>query len=238
MRPPYFTLFGLAHFVILTGVLVLAAILALIQRKFLAGSKGLRLGLAGMLLLDTIVFYWNQVTHGLISFPGHLPLQLCDLSLVLVILSLLTLNATLFDLAYYLALGGATMALVTPNLWEPFPSFGTVQFFIAHGLTVAGVLYLVWSGLARPRPGSIGRAMLGLNVFAALVGAFDAIFKTNYMYLRAKPANASLLDLLGPWPWYLLCAEGVGMVIFALLYLPFRKRAGKTADVNTLPAGH
>src|SRR5579859_2035284 len=199
---PYIHLFGPAHLLILTAVPLLAASLAILQRKFMAASKSLRLALAAALLMDTCVFYGYQVTHHLLSFPDHLPLELCDFSLVLVLLSLLSLHKTIFDLAYYLTLAGATMALITPNLWEPFPSFGTVQFFIAHGLMVAGVLYLAWSGLARPRPRSIARAMAGLNIFAAMVGAFDALYKTNYMYLRAKPANASLLDMLGPWPWY------------------------------------
>jgi hypothetical integral membrane protein (TIGR02206 family) len=226
---PYIRLFGPEHFVILVTVPALAAFLAIVQRKFFAGSQRLRLILAALLLLDTVVFYWYQVTHGLLSFPGHLPLELCDVSLVLVCVSLLLLDETVFDLAYYLSLGGATMALLTPNLWEPFPSFGTVQFFVAHGLTVAGVLYLVWSGLARPRPRSIGRAMLGLNVFAVVVGGFDYFFKTNYMYLRAKPPNASLLDFLGPWPWYIVSAEVSALAIFALLYLPFRRRTEKTA---------
>ena len=235
---PYIHLFGPAHLVILIAVPALAAVLAFIQRKFTPGSNSLRLGLAAALLLDTAVFYRYQVSHGLLSFPDHMPFELCDASLVLVFLSLLTLNKTVFDLAYYFTLAGASMALITPNLWEPFPSFGTMQFFIAHGLIVAGALYLVWSGQARPRPGSVARAMLGGNAYAAMVGAFDAVFKTNYMYLRAKPANASLLDLLGPWPWYLLCSEAVGLAIFALLYLPFRKRAAKTTGVGPVVARH
>jgi hypothetical integral membrane protein (TIGR02206 family) len=225
---PYIRLFGPEHALILVTVPSLAAFLTVLQRRFFAGSQTLRLVAGAILVLDTVVFYWYQVAHGLVSFPGHLPLELCDLSLVLVCLSLLTLNETVFDLAYYLSLGGATMALLTPNLWEPFPSFGTVQFFIAHGLTVAGVLYLVWSGLARPRAGSIGRAMVGLNIFAVAVGGFDWWFKTNYMYLRAKPPNASLLDILGLWPWYIVIAEVVAVAMFGLLYLPFQRRAAKT----------
>ncbi len=226
---PYIRLLGPEHLVILVTVPALAAFLAVVQRRFFAKARGMRLLLAGLLTIDTVIFYWYQVAHNLVSFPGHLPLELCDLSLVLVCLSLFTLNETVFDIAYYLSLGGATMALLTPNLWEPFPSFGTVQFFIAHGLTVAGVLYMVWSGLARPRRGSVGRAMVGLNLFAITVGTFDYFFKTNYMYLRVKPPNASLLDVLGPWPWYIASAEVCALAIFGLLYLPFRKRSGESA---------
>ena len=122
------------------------------------------------------------------------------------------------------------MALLTPNLLEPFPSFLTVQFFVGHGLDVTATLYLVWSRQARPRPGSAGRAMLALNVYAAIAGTFDWIFKTNYMYLRAKPQNASLLDFLGPWPWYIVASEGVALGLFLLLYLPFRQSALKAAQ--------
>lgn len=233
---PYIRLFGPEHLVILVTVPAFAAFLAVVQRRLFAGSRGLRLMVAALLVCDTVVFYWYQVAHGLVSFPGHLPLELCDLSLMLVCVSLLTLNKRVFDLAYYLSLGGASMALLTPNLWEPFPSFGTVQYFVAHGLTVAGVLYLVWSGLARPRRGSIGRAMLGANVFASAVGGFDIVFKTNYMYLRAKPPSASLLDILGPWPWYIVSGEVVALAIFGLLYLPFRQHGATREKAGAAPA--
>jgi uncharacterized membrane protein YwaF len=36
-----------------------------------------------------------------------------------------------------------------------------------------------------------------------------------------KPPTASLIDVLGPWPWYLLALEGIAFVIFFILYLPF-----------------
>jgi hypothetical integral membrane protein (TIGR02206 family) len=220
-----FQLFGPAHIFILCAVVGFAALLAFLERAFAVGSKRLRLGVGTAILLESMLYYGYLFAHGSLSFPAHLPLELCDACLVLVIVALFTLNRLAFDLAYYLALAGAGMALVTPNLWEPFPSFGTVQFFIAHGVIVAGPLYLVWSGLARPRRGSVLRAMVGVNVFAAFAGAFDAIFKTNYMYLRSKPPNASLLDFLGPWPWYLVWAEGVALVLFTVLYLPFRRPA-------------
>jgi uncharacterized membrane protein YwaF len=56
--------------------------------------------------------------------------------------------------------------------------------------------------------------------YATVVGIFDAIFKSNYMYLREKPGNASLLDALGPWPMYLIAGAAVGLMLFWLLWLP------------------
>jgi hypothetical integral membrane protein (TIGR02206 family) len=53
----------------------------------------------------------------------------------------------------------------------------------------------------------------------------------NYLFLSRKPEGGSLLDLLGPWPWYILSLEAVALLLFTILYLPFvigRSRTGKT----------
>jgi hypothetical integral membrane protein (TIGR02206 family) len=218
-----YTLFGPVHILTLLSIPTLAAGLAILVRSGIT-ARGLRLSLAVLLILNSAVWYGYLTAQGWLNFPGSLPLELCDATLVLTILALLTLNPLSADLAYYGALAGTSMALLTPDLWEPFPSFSTVQFFIAHGLVIVGILFMVWSKQARPRPGSVWRAMIGVNVFAAFVGAFNVTFGTNYMYLRAKPENPSLLDYFGPWPWYLLSGEVAALLLFTLLWLPFRPR--------------
>lgn len=220
--PAYLHLFGPTHLLILATVLLVAAALAAIQRQIPPRSRLIRSPLALLLAVTTTAYYAYMYSHGQRIFPSLLPLQLCDLSIWLVILALLTLNPFIFDLAYYPAIAGASMSLLTPNLTESATIFLVVQFFMDHGLIVAGVLYLVWSRQARPRRGSVLRAMLFVNLFAAAVGSFDAIYKTNYMFLRAKPDAVSLLTYLGPWPWYILSGEIVGFTLFSLLYLPFR----------------
>ena len=229
--PTGFHLFGPIHLAILAAVPALAGLLTVLHRRLPAGSRSVHLALAAALLLDSAMYYGYQAYRGQLTFPDHLPLELCDFSLYLTIFALFTLNKTAFDLAYYWALAGATMAMLTPNLLEPFPSYGSIQFFVAHGLTIVGVLYLAWSGEARPQRGSVLRAMAVLNLVAAADGVFDSIFRTDYMYLRAKPQNASLLDLLGPWPWYILATEFVAGGLFLLLSLPFRGRAYRVREM-------
>ena len=236
-----FTLFGPIHVAILCAVPALAGVLSFAHRRFPRAANSIRLGFAAILLIDNAVHYAWLIQHHSLSFPDHMPFELCDLSMALTVLSLFLLRPLLFDLAYYWALAGASMALLTPNLREPFPSFGTVQFFLSHGLTVAGVLYLLWSKQAAPRPWSVARAMIGVNLFALLVGPFDYFYNTNYFYLRSKPADPSLLDFLGPWPIYIAGTEAVTIVLFLLLYLPVRPtlkvKSAANAALLTLRCG-
>ena len=222
--PDHLRLFGLVHLIILADVPLIAAVLAAVQRRLAPGARGIRYGLATLLFLCFVLYYGYFALQGQRMFPNHVPLELCDASLWLVIVALLTLKPVVFDLAYYYALAGASMSLLTPVLTESFPLFLSIQYFCDHGLIVVSVLYLVWTRQARPRTGSVGRAMLALNIYAVFVGAFDAFYKTNYMYLRAKPQTDSLLTIFGPWPWYILVSEPAGLALFLLLYLPFRQR--------------
>lgn len=102
--PANLHLFGLVHLLILASIPLLAALLAAIQRNLAPGAKGLRFTLAGLVFLSTVLYYGNFALHGQLTFPGRVPLELCDASLWLVIFALLTLKPAIFDLAYYGAL--------------------------------------------------------------------------------------------------------------------------------------
>ncbi len=151
-----------------------------------------------------------------------MPLQLCDVVVWLTVFAAWTARTALFELTWFWGVAGAGMAILTPDLWAPCWSYPTIYFFLSHGLVVVIPIFLWASGITRARPGSPWRALIWVNVYAAAVGAFNAVFKTNYMYLCNKPEGASILDWFGPWPWYILAGELLALALFWLLWLPFR----------------
>jgi len=152
-----------------------------------------------------------------------LPFELSDVSLWLTVIALLALEQVCFELAYYWGLSGASMAMLTPNLTKPIASFPSVVFLAGHGLLVVSILYLLSSHQARPRRNAWLTAFYLLNAYAVFVGIFDYLAGTNYMYLRHKPANVSMLDFFGSWPWYVIGGDVAALCIIFVMGLPFRK---------------
>ena len=46
---------------------------------------------------------------------------------------------------------------------------------------------------------------------------------TNYLYVNHPPVTKSLMDFMGPWPYYIFSLAGIDIAISFFMYLPFRK---------------
>jgi hypothetical integral membrane protein (TIGR02206 family) len=211
--------FSLAH---VMGLVIAAAfvILIVVFRKKLrepAPGKLARYGLAALLVSCEIALQvWYAVTDnwGLYS----LPFQLCSIMMWLSAILLLTRNKRLYEITFFLGIMGALQALLTPNLDQTFPQFRYFHFFIAHSAIVGASVFMTVVEGYRPRVSSVFRAIGWLHVLAIPAAITNSLTDSNFMFLARKPNTASLLDLLAPWPWYLLQLELVAIILcFALL---------------------
>ncbi len=163
-----------------------------------------------------------------------LPLQLCDVVAFTSAAALWFRHPLLVELAYFWGLAGTANGLVSPDLIDHFPSYLFLQYFIAHGAIVAAALLLVVGLRIAPRPGAVARAIALTLVLAVVDAAVDLVTGGNYMYLRQTPGVASLLGLMGPWPWYIVAAAVLAVAIFVALDLPFVISRHRT---STAPPG-
>jgi hypothetical integral membrane protein (TIGR02206 family) len=186
--------------------------------------------LAVLLIADEVAWWAYLVASGATGaeLASAFPLQLCDAAIFVAAFGLWLRRPLLVEVTYFWGLAGTLQALITPDLPQHFPTFPYFQYYIAHGGIVAAALFLVVGLRLWPRRGAVLRVLAVTLAYVAFVGAIDAVAGTDYMYLRSKPPSPTLLDYLGPWPWYLVSASLLGIFLFLVLDAPFRALRGRT----------
>ena len=220
---PTFTRWGQAHLMAIVLTLIVPLLLAVWMRYDRSGRVG-RWSAAGFatILLGTIGVMFVWLDRGAAPrWQDMMPLHLCDLALFACAAACLTRHRFAYEIAYFWGLAGTLQGLITPDLDAGFPAAQFWFFFLGHGGIVGSVLFLTAGFGMRPRWSSLVRAYVTILAFAVVVGGFNAAFDTNYAYLCAKPGVPSLLDWLGPWPWYIGSLALVALANFTLLYTPW-----------------
>lgn len=183
----------------------------------------LRALLIGVLAGGVLTFYVSEAIRGELSRTDFLPFHLSDFAVFLSIFALATMRQRAAELLYFVSIS-AVLALVTPDVVRGFDEMRTMIFFILHGGTLVTAAALTFGFGLAPARGAVVRALVFLNGYALVAAALNAALGTNFLYLRHKPRQPSPLDWMGEWPWYLVAAELVAAVLFALAYLPFVRR--------------
>jgi hypothetical integral membrane protein (TIGR02206 family) len=166
--------------------------------------------------------YWlGHALGGVYSVQHDLPLELSRVAEFVSAAALWWPKPFLVELTYFWGLGAIVQALATPDITEHFPDPAYFRFFVGHGGVLVAAVFLVVGRRIWPRPGAPLRVFLATLVLTAFVGAVDFVTNANYMFLRQKPAAGSLLNFMGPWPWYIGSAVLLAIVFLALLNAPF-----------------
>ncbi|GGM23610.1 permease [Paraliobacillus quinghaiensis] len=215
-----FQLFSLSHISIVLLTLSLIGWMYFyresIKEKY---KKHIKNTLFMSLIAGEIFFQLWYLFHGRWSLTINLPLQLSSISLYLCVIMLLTKNYKVFEVAFFVSLTGAFIAIITPELFFGFPHIRFFQFFIVHIAIVLSCFYMVWIEGYKPTVKSVIKAFIVLNIIAVFVFIINQIIGSNYMFLSKKPSNVSVIDFLGSYPWYILSLEVVALTLFIFLYL-------------------
>lgn len=219
---PAFELFGTMHFAAL-GALAALNLLLLRFRGAPDGAKGsLRWLLALLLIANEVAWhYWNYI-HGTWTLQTMLPLHLCSLLVWTGAYMLMTKNYRVYEFMYFMGIGGAIHALITPGLGiYGFPHFVFFQYFLSHGLIITSAIFMTAVEGLRPTWKSLLRVFVWMNIYAAVVYYLNTVLGSNYLMINYKPDTPSILDLLPEWPVYILYMEMIGIATMIVLYLPF-----------------
>jgi hypothetical integral membrane protein (TIGR02206 family) len=156
-----------------------------------------------------------------------LPFHLCDLAWPAAAVALWTGHPYFVGLTYFWGLTLTIQAIITPSLAEPFPEPRFFAYWGMHCLVVWSALYLVWGLGLTPGWREYGTTLLTTLTWLVVAAGFNIVADTNYGYLCRKP-TASILDFLGPWPWYVAAEVALVAAAWALMTWPWARNAAAT----------
>jgi hypothetical integral membrane protein (TIGR02206 family) len=232
--------YGLTHWILLAVAVAGGVLLVWLGRRHRntpAGETFTRI-FAIVQLIVTLGFMIIWMVPTFFDLHQSLPLQLSDLLRLVTAYALWSRRPWAFGLTYYWGLTLNPQAILTPDLQlDVAPALQFASYWLQHVLVMWAAVYLTWGLGLRPAWRNYRQALAVTVGWAAIVFGINRLLGTNYGYLNGKPGGASLLDLMGGWPWYLLVALAVLAAVWALITWPWTLWIGP-ADLDTEELGN
>src|SRR5699024_2310306 len=104
-------------------------------------------------------------------------------------------------------------------------------YWFLHIVAFVVPILFVWGLGYRPTWRGYGVTYLATLVWAGIAVVANAITGANYGYLSRGPDGPSILDLLGPWPSYIIWEAVIIAVVWALMTWPWQTQTARQAPV-------
>ena len=163
--------------------------------------------------------YTNRASFRELSLARDLPLNICNFSLIIATVSLVTRNRYCFEFSYFIGATAALQSLLTPGFPYIYNHTDYIMFFFQHALIIVLALWNVFVEGMITSKNAILRTMIFLNLMVIPVGIINWFADSNYMYICQKPHVESPF-LFGEWPWYILSLELVGLLMMLIAAIP------------------
>ena len=218
-----FQLFGIQH--ILTLVISFSFIILLpfyFKDKSSETKKIMGVSLSALIVVHTFDSMLNTFTFNH-AWQEAFPLHMCDLSALSIAYYFISREKIFFNCAYFWGLGGASMALLTPDVDFAFPSGVFFPFFWGHTLILLAVSYAIVALRQRPFLRDVHR-VIGMSIMLMVIIYFINLLlgeEANFWYLMDKPDADSVMNYFPDPPFHMTVVIPIAIAFFYLLYLPF-----------------
>ena len=225
MNASPFILFGNIHIITMLVILAVSIILPMIYKNKSEVQKSLMTKMIAYIIIAHVVispykdlfllenpYNWREV----------LPFHMCDLSEIFLAWFLLGGPKILYKCAFFWGIGGATMAIITPDISHHDLDYAF--FMIGHGMIVIGIMYATVALNNRPYAKDILTvALITACVLLPITYTINLLLgePANFWYLMAKPAGASLMDAFPEPPYHLLVLTPLAIATFVIIYVPY-----------------
>ena len=220
-----FELFGTVHLITIAVVILTSILLP----KFYKNKSDYQISMmkkiiAGVIAAHVIISPYKDLY--LLANPYDwretIPLHMCDLSEIFLVWFLLGGPRILYICAFFWGLGGATMAILTPDISHHDLDY--IFFMVGHGMIVVGIMYATVTLGNRPYAKDIVTvSLITALVLLPIVYVINLLLgePANFWYLMTKPAGASLMDMFPEPPYHLIVTTPIAIAVFYLIYLPY-----------------
>lgn len=197
---------------------ILLVFLGFFTEKKTAFAKIIAIAVLGIKIAEILFrhYYYGETVAQL------LPLHLCPIVIILSIFMMFFHSEVIFQAVYFWSIG-AFFAIIMPEIRDGMSNFASQSFFITHFFILFSTAYAFVHFRFRPTRAGFLCSFLLLVTLAFVMYFVNNKLGTNYLYVNHPPVTKSLMDFMGPWPYYIFSLAGIDIAISFFMYLPFRK---------------
>ena len=225
MNASPFILFGNIHIMTMLVILAISIFLPLIYKSKSEIQKSVMTKMIAYIVIAHVVISPYKdlfIIENPYNWREVLPFHMCDLSEIFLAWFLLGGPKILYKCAFFWGIGGATMAIITPDI--SYHDLDYAFFMIGHGMIVVGIMYATVALNNRPYAKDILTvSLITACVLLPITYTINLLLgePANFWYLMAKPAGASLMDAFPEPPYHLLVSMPFAIATFVIIYTPY-----------------
>lgn len=174
------------------------------------------------LILNFSYEQFTMINGGWWSLQWSLPLQMCSLSGMLTIITLLTKNKWTYLFVLFWGLSGGFHSFATPEMTLGGQGILFFTYYFWHASIIVMPMYFFFIKKWQVPKKAFWVVWGSTHLVWLVVGLIDYAVDANYMYVLRPPAVENPF-IIGGFPYHLIGFDIAGFLHFGLISFAFRK---------------